>query len=629
MDRDIPTGTLVGMAASTVADLVGRVLAGRYRLLGSIGSGASGRVYVADDVRLRRRVAVKVLHAALAEDAGFLRRFRSEAQLAASLHHPNVMAVYDWGEDGVPYMVLELLAGGSLRSMLDAGNKLSPAQTAHVGGQVAGALDYAHGRGLVHRDIKPANLLFDEHGIVRVADFGLARALAEASWTEPVGAVVGTARYAAPEQGTGVALDGRADIYALGLVLVEAVTGSVPLVADTALGTVGLRQETTMKVPDAMGPIAPVVQRACRAEPRDRYAAADEMRDELVDIAEQLPPPGPLVLAGLGAVGDDPHPTQVVATAVEALFDQDEGVAVLRRPVPVAARFPQRSRSAAPFMLGAVMAVVLSALAFVLAQPSQGTTTSVPLLVGQTETQAKQLALDRGLLGVSALRPSDDPAGVVIAQKPRAGGFLHEGQTIELLVSKGPKPIPLPELQGKTAEEATGLLEAQFAVELVKDFDDNVPVDQVISSEPKGSAPLDSLVRLHVSRGPRPVVIPDVARGTYDKAVARLKTQVLGAQRVDEFSDTVPAGTVIRTEPAAGDRAPRNSAVRVFVSKGQDLVIVPDFKGTTIEEANVLAAAAGVEVLPDGVVSAKRKVRAQDPPAATSLKRGTVVTIFF
>ena len=149
------------MSGSAGADLVGRVLAGRYRLLAAIGAGASGRVYVADDVRLRRRVAVKVLHSALAQDAGFLRRFRTEAQLAASLHHPNVMAVYDWGEDGVPFMVLELLAGGSLRGILDRGTHLSPAQAAHVGRQVAAALEYAHGRGLVHRDVKPANLLFD------------------------------------------------------------------------------------------------------------------------------------------------------------------------------------------------------------------------------------------------------------------------------------------------------------------------------------------------------------------------------------------------------------------------------------------------------------------------------------
>src|SRR5438874_9117717 len=236
------------MALSGLTDLAGRVLADRYRLLAAIGSGGSGRVYVADDVRLRRRVAVKGLHGALADDAGFLRRFRAEAQLAASLHHPNIATVYDWGEDAVPFMVLELLSGGSLRGMLDEGLRLSPAQAAHTGRFVAAALSYAHSRGLVHRDIKPANLLFDEHGAVRVADFGLARALAEASWTEPTGALVGTARYAAPEQGTGATLDGRADLYALGLVMVEAITGSVPLVADTPLGTIGLRQEREISV---------------------------------------------------------------------------------------------------------------------------------------------------------------------------------------------------------------------------------------------------------------------------------------------------------------------------------------------------------------------------------------------
>ena len=235
------------MAISGVADLTGRVLAGRYRLLAPIGAGASGRVYVADDVRLKRRVGVKVLHLALAEDAGFLRRFRAEAQVAASLNHPNVMAVYDWGEDDVPFMVLELLTGGSLRGLLDADARLSPSQATHVGRQVTSALEYAHARGVVHRDIKPANLLFDEHGIVRVADFGLARALAEASWTEPAGAVVGTARYAAPEQATGAPLDGRADLYSLAVVLVEAVTGTVPAVADTAIGTLAARTHTAAR----------------------------------------------------------------------------------------------------------------------------------------------------------------------------------------------------------------------------------------------------------------------------------------------------------------------------------------------------------------------------------------------
>src|SRR6478735_2400677 len=285
------------MAISGVADLTGRVLAGRYRLLAPIGAGASGRVYVADDVRLRRRVAVKVLHGALAEDAGFLRRFRSEAQHAAALHHPHIVAVYDWGEDGgLPFMVLELLQGGSLRALIDADGRLSPAQATHLGRQVAQALHYAHTRGVIHRDIKSANLLFDEHGIVRVADFGLARALAEASWTEPAGTVVGTARYAAPEQATGAPLDGRADLYSLAIVLSESVTGTVPNLAETAIGTLAARATTPLVAPLELGRLGPVVERAGRPDPADRYPDAATMRAALADAARALPPPQPLPL---------------------------------------------------------------------------------------------------------------------------------------------------------------------------------------------------------------------------------------------------------------------------------------------------------------------------------------------
>src|SRR6516165_2237143 len=286
------------MPGSAVSDLAGRVLAGRYLLHGAVGTGASGRVYVAEDTRLRRRVAVKVLHAALAEDAAFLRRFRAEAQLAASLHHPHIVTVHDWGEDDVPFMVLELLEGGSLRGMLDQGTALTVAQAARVGRDVASALEYAHARGVMHRDIKPANLLFDEHGIVRVADFGLARALAEASWTEPAGTVVGTARYAAPEQATGRSLDGRADLYSLAVVLVEAVTGTVPGMADTAIGTLAQRTHTSLVAPLALGRLGPVVERAGRAEPDERYPDAATMRAALTDAGRALPPPQPLVLAG-------------------------------------------------------------------------------------------------------------------------------------------------------------------------------------------------------------------------------------------------------------------------------------------------------------------------------------------
>ena len=479
------------MAGSTVADLVGRVLAGRYRLLGAIGSGASGRVYVADDVRLRRRVAVKVLHAALADDAGFLRRFRSEAQLAASLHHPNVMAVYDWGEDGVPFMVLELLAGGSLRSMLDAGNRLSPSQAAHVGGQVAAALDYAHGRGLVHRDIKPANLLFDEHGIVRVADFGLARALAEASWTEPAGAVVGTARYAAPEQGSGAALDGRADLYALGLVMVESITGSVPLVADTPLGTIGLRQERAIAVTPEVGALAPVLDSACEADPDARYPTADAIRVAIAEVAERMPPPGPLVLAGLGAVGEDPHPTQVVRPVRElSLFDQDQpkDAPVAARPASVA-RVPRRTRSAAPFLLGAVIAIAIAAAAFVLTRPDVGPHGGGPAARREDLQRRRRTPRWTRTCWSTRLPVVGRPA----RHRDRPGSRARWLRQRALL--RAPRPLDgsragLPagapwQDPGRRHRQA---LASQFAVKVVTRNDDTVPKGMVITSEPVNRA---------------------------------------------------------------------------------------------------------------------------------------------
>ena len=191
---------------SRMTDQIGRVLSGRYRLIAPVGTGASAQVFLADDVRLRRRVAVKVLHAALADDDAFLRRFRAEAQAAAALNHPNIVAVYDWGDDdGAPYIVTEYLGGGSLRAVLDQGVRLSQSQVLLVGLEATRALDYAHRRGFVHRDVKPANLLFGDDARLRVADFGLARALAEAAWTEPQGAVLGHRALRLPGAGAGAA----------------------------------------------------------------------------------------------------------------------------------------------------------------------------------------------------------------------------------------------------------------------------------------------------------------------------------------------------------------------------------------------------------------------------------------
>ena len=305
---------------------IGRVLGGRYRLVAAVGTGASATVYQADDVQLRRRVAVKVLHPSLAEDAAFLRRFQSEAQAAAALSHPNIMAIFDWGTDGrVPYLVLEYLGGGNLRAMLDRGRLLSPSQALLVGLEASRGLDYAHRRGFVHRDIKPANLLFGEDRRLRIADFGLARAIADAAWTEPSGVILGTARYASPEQARAEPVDGKSDVYSLALTLVESVTGEVPFAGETTVATLMNRLDRLMPVSADLGPLASVIERAGRPDQAERSSAA-ELGQGLIAAAEKLPRPAPLALVATSAhpsidtttIGDAANTADTTAGAAES-----------------------------------------------------------------------------------------------------------------------------------------------------------------------------------------------------------------------------------------------------------------------------------------------------------------------
>jgi eukaryotic-like serine/threonine-protein kinase len=624
------------MALSGLTDLAGRVLADRYRLLAPIGSGSSGRVYVADDVRLRRRVAVKVLHGALADDAGFLRRFRAEAQLAASLHHPNVVTVFDWGEDAVPFMVFELLSGGSLRGMLDEGIRLTPAQAAHTGRYVATALSYAHTRGLVHRDIKPANLLFDEHGTVRVADFGLARALAEASWTEPTGALVGTARYAAPEQGTSATLDARADLYALGVVLVESVTGRVPDVADTLIGTLAVRARVPIAAPEELGALAPVVERAGRTQPSERYPDAITMADALTDASRHLPPPGPLTLVGLDA-HVDPHPTELGKTSTVFDQDADSTVAAARArtetatradtaPAPRPGRYAPR---AVPAVVAVLVIAVLVAAGLLLARSASGGTVAAPQLVGLTQDEAAARAARAGLVVQVEQRDVDDPAGRVISQAPSAGAFLDDGGTVRLVVSRGPPPVVIPDVAGQPEEQATlTLAGAGFAVDPRHDFDENVPAGIAIRTDPAANekhAP-ESTIALVVSDGPRPVAVPDTSGKSYDAAVAALQAKRFSATRVDDFSETVPAGNVVGTDPAAGQLAPRDSQVVVHVSKGPQPVAVPNVVNMSVEQASQTLQTSGLDADVQNFAPG-RTVKSQNPPAGTQVNRGSKVTL--
>jgi serine/threonine-protein kinase len=575
-------------------------------------------------------VAVKVLHAALAGDAGFLRRFGAEAQLAASLHHPGVVAVYDWGEDDTPFMVLELLEGGSLRGLLDRGERLTTAQAAAVGRQVAVALAHAHSRGLVHRDIKPANLLFDEHGDVRVADFGLARALAEASWTEPAGAVMGTARYAAPEQVRGT-VDARSDCYSLALVLVEAVTGEVPFGAETSLSTLLSRVDQPLRVPAELGPLAPVLERAGRAAPEERYPHAAAFATALAEVAAGLPAPAPLRLPALPGAVHDPHPTQLHTPVAGG--PATDAVPV---PAPAAAgpgvavrRLGRVRRRLVPLLVVVLLVAAAATAAFAVGRVA-GPRVRVPNLVGSTFEEAKATAARAGLKVRPRSRTAGDPAGTVISQEPEPGTLSTGGRRVVLIVSSGPPPVTVPGVSGRSEADARAALEsAGFEVAATAAFDEQVPAGAVAGQDPaagKEVAP-GSQVRLVISKGPAPVTVPNVVGKKYEEARDSLAAGHLGVSRADAFSDSVPAGEVIRQDPVAGEEAPRDSAVTVVVSKGPDVVEVPDVRGEDVEDAVRQLEAAGFEV---DVVGFRfdKPVRRQDPAPHEVVRRGETVTLY-
>ncbi len=502
-------------------DRVGQVLGGRYRLLAPIGTGASATVYLSDDVVLRRRVAVKVLHDALADDSQFLKRFRAEAHNAAALNHPHIMAVHDWGQGDVPYLVTELLGGGSLRGLLDEGHRLDPAQARQVGLEAARALEYAHRRGLIHRDIKPANLLFDDEGRLRVADFGLARALAEAAWTEPAGAVLGTARYASPEQAQGASLDGRSDVYSLALVIIESVSGQVPFAADTTLGTLMARVDRPVPVPPELGALVPALTAAGRPDPADRPDAATFAT--MLMAAGDLGPVATLPLAGTATLdGSDLDPREPTTLYVAerqirsdfepdimtappgtttdglTIFTDDEAQPTTRTldrglSEPAESRAERRRRrkeeaavaaataaggNAVPYeVLSAdsgpkkrrkwpwvVAALVLvaalggaAAAAYVASQPQ--TTT----LVSYFERPAAEVQAEleaRGLVVTTQLETSETvDEGLVISQDPGPDTKLEEGDAVNLVVSSGLPPITLPDLGGNGVDQVTAQLQ--------------------------------------------------------------------------------------------------------------------------------------------------------------------------
>ena len=602
----------------------GRLLGGRYRLGDAIGTGGSGTVYLADDLSLGRQVAVKVLHSSLVGDEAFVERFRTEARLVASLADPHVVSIYDWGVDGQAYLVTEYLGGGSLRSILSSGRTLSPSQMLMVSLEACRALDHAHRQGIVHRDVKPANLLFGQDGRLRVADFGLAEALTGVASRELYGGggVIGTARYASPEQAQGLALDGRSDVYALALCMVEGVTGHLPFVADTLEGTLSARVGRDVPIPDTLGPLVPVVAHAGAAEPENRPTAR-ELGRMLLDIAGRMARPEPLPLVGPGEVGAAPMPGESDRVAPTVFPSQ---------PVSPAPRPVRRRRRWTGVLLTGLLIVVAAVGGMLVREISRPTQRALPTLVGSSGDSARSLLTELGwLVERLDVRRNGTSAGEVLDMQPPAGTRLAAGETVVLEVSLGSERQSIPPgLVGVSLSEASRLLVDAGLVtgEVTRVNNEDVVAGVVLEVLRSGdTVPRGDAVDLLVSDGPLPRVVPQGLVGMMPAdVVAELIALRLAPTMGEEHDEWVAAGRVSRVEPVAGTRMVVGDDVRVVISLGAAERAVPALEGLSLAAAESRLQVSGfrnvvVVGLPEStdgtpVDRAALVVVSQDPPPA-------------
>jgi eukaryotic-like serine/threonine-protein kinase len=661
------------MASFYAGNIVGHTLGNRYRLLSLLGMGSSARVYLAEDVKLRRRVAVKLLHASLAGDETFLRRFQREAESLAPLTHPNIVIIHDvndrQNENGEPpYLVTEYLSGGSLRNLLDGGAHLTPAQAALVGLGAARGLTFAHAHGVVHRDIKPANLLFGDDQRVRIGDFGLARALADYGRTEPAGALVGTAKYLSPEQALGTAtLDGRSDVYSLALVLYEAMTGEVPFTTDTWQGTAMARLQNNLVVRRDLGPLGPVLEAAGTVDPANRLDAAG-FAVALESAAKALPRPDALLLDGSrvfarAAQLDERDPTLFAAgTTRSAVGVPDINLAQVgdvkrpetdsaatrksksktarSEPSPVETSRRTRRKSTARIVLSGVLGAVIVGGGVVGYTVSQRIPTHVvPNLVGMAADKVSEEVADEKFLIIRSESQFSDsvPSGSVIRQDPAAGVTLKENQPIAIVVSNGVKLLAVPDLDGKTLEAATAALEAVgLRSSNPPNFVSNetVQAGRVVGWTPRGDVAPSSLIALTISSGPKEVELPKL-RGLTPEAASALLPVGVTTEIVTIYSD-VKKGLVSSSDPKSGTLIQAGATVKIFVSKGpeptpstvaSELVSVPSVINLSVADAtaklNAAGFAAGKIVGP-----ADQPVLHTRPLRNTKAKRGSRVTLY-
>jgi beta-lactam-binding protein with PASTA domain len=597
---------------------------GRYQIVARIASGGMGEVYRAHDSVLDRDVALKILHTTLAGDAAFIDRFRREARSAGMLGHPNIVAVHDWGETGDTYfMVMEFVRGPNLRSLLLRHGPLQSAQAVEVGSQVLAALEHAHGKGIIHRDVKPENILITAEGLAKVADFGLARALAESRVTAAPGTVTGTVQYLAPEQIEGEPADARTDLYATGIVLYELLVGRVPFTGETSVAIAYKHLQDRVPPPSQANPMVPpsldrAVLSATEPDRNRRTPDAATMRRELALAVGELPPAEPLAsIAAAVPPADEANADRAATVTIpRALSPRAKRRKLIRRALGIAALVAG--------VAGAGWATWTYAIPHI----------SVPDLRGKSVDAATAEAEDAGLelvVGRQVFSGAVGP-GAIVSQDPSSADRVRRGTEISVVVSRGPQLVQVPNVRRLPQAEAESLMEkANLEVEIQRDFHPRIAEGRVIDQNPAAGNTIEAgkVVVITVSQGKPPVSVPPLVGRTEADAGDLLRASGLGVSVVQEFSVEVPRGTVIRQKPAAGKIVTTDSIVTIIVSKGPQQFPMPNLIGKARDVARGELQGLGLVVREIQVPgSLGSTVVGQQPIAGGIVESGQEVTIY-
>ena len=568
-----------------------QLLSGRYELGETLGYGGMSEVHRGRDVRLGREVAVKVLRADLARDPQFQLRFRKEAQNAAKLNHPAIVAVYDTGETNtehgpLPYIVMEYVDGRTLRDIVKTEGPMPPRRAMEIMADVCAALDFSHRHQIIHRDVKPANIMITRTGAVKVMDFGIARALGDgqAAVTQTA-AVIGTAQYLSPEQARGEAVDARSDVYATGCVLYELLTGDPPFTGDSPVAVAYQHVREDPRPPSTVNPrIGPVldavVLKAMSKNPANRYQSAAEMRVELVRVLSGQRPNAPMVMAQerTTMLGGQTGPTQVIPGGPQPaplVDDDDRG---RRRKIIIAVA------------VVVVAVLVLTGLTLAGVFNSNPPKVTVPNVVGQQVGPAENALAEQGLKSTRNLVPSkEEETGKVIKTTPAADSQVDKGSTVTLDVGNGPATVQVPSLIDLSPDQADAQLRQAgltlAANQQQQPVTDATKIGKIVAQNPLplAAVPAGTQVQITVGVAQSKVKVKNVVGDPFDKAQANLQADDLTVQRLDVDSNK-PKGEVVAQDPKANTEVNKGTTVTLQVSRGNQIQM-PDLTGLTTDEA--------------------------------------------